>query len=71
MAKPVTKKSFKFEFEVTVEMDAVDAQQISTNEHNPHLPQLKRLQQALVNDENELLHQMMITALDKLQIYVD
>jgi hypothetical protein len=71
MAAPMTKKSFKFEFEVTVEMDAVDAQQISTNELNPHLPQLKRLQQALLNDENELLHQMMITALDKLQIYVD
>ena len=33
--------------------------------------QLKHLQQALLNDENALLHQMMITALEKLQEYVD
>lgn len=71
MAAPVTKKSFKVEFEVTVEMDEVEAQYERSNENDQHLLQLKRLQQALLEDENALLHQMMTTALEKLQEYID
>lgn len=71
MAQPVTRKSFKIELEVSVEMDDVQVHHGHTNELDQQLPQLKRLQEALLEDENALLHQMMITALEKLQIYVD
>ena len=62
MAALLTKKSFKVEFEVTLEMDEVEAQYGCSNKNDQHLLQLKRLQQALLEDENALLHQMMTTA---------
>lgn len=71
MAEPVTRKTFKIELEVTVEMEEVAAQPGRANEIEQHLLEIKHLQQALLENENALLHQMMITALEKLQEYID
>ena len=65
MAEPVTRKTFKIELEVTVEMEEVAAQPGRANEIEQHLLEIIHLQQALLENENALLHQMMITALEK------
>jgi hypothetical protein len=71
MAKKLAQKTFKIEFEITVEMEEVGQEHLHANQPARLLPRLQRLQQALLNDEPALLELMSAAALNKLQGYLD
>ena len=71
MANKVARKTFKVEFELTVEMDELEQCHIQQAEPADQLAHLKRLQQALLEDEAALNRQMLAAVIAKLQDYLD
>jgi hypothetical protein len=71
MANIVAQKTYKIEFEVTVEMEQIGEQHLHSSDPLHHLVRLRRLQSELLRNEPALLRQMLAALLGKLQGYVD
>ncbi len=71
MGNRLVQKTFKVEFEITVNMDEVDGQHLSDEQPTSQLSHLKHLQEALLEDDTALSELATAYALGKLHDYID
>jgi len=71
MADRLVSKTFKIEFEITVDMVELEKEHFRKGQAGQNLPRLKRLQKALLKNERVLTRQMLAVAMGRLQDYID